>query len=226
MVQPFTSPSCHDHGEDDFHLEEAGTALDVVDDPAALRHHRGHGGEIGIHQHDLGDLAGHLAAGGQGDGAVRLLQGQHVVHAVAGHGHGVALLLESQDQLALLLRGDPAEDHAVPGGVGQGLVVQQGPGVHVPLRAGDPGPAGHLRHRQRAVSGDHPHGHSLPGKITEGVRRLRPDLVGQQDQCHRHFGGAYSRKRSAPGIAGGSGTKCQKGSFSQFSTHNSLLPSP
>ena len=70
-------------GEDVLHEVEGRGPLDVVDDPAALRHHLGQGGEIAVQQHQLGHLAGALRAGGHGNAAVGVLQGQNVVDAVA-----------------------------------------------------------------------------------------------------------------------------------------------
>ena len=95
--------------------------------------------------HTLYDgVAGGVGAGGHGDAAVGVLEGQHVVDAVAGHGHGVALPLEGAHQLALLVGGDPAEDGVLPHGAGDVLIGAEGGGVHVLLRPLDARLAGHL----------------------------------------------------------------------------------
>ena len=109
-----------------LHQIESGGPLDVVDDPPSLGHHLGHGGEVGVEEHELGGVAGGVGAGGHGDAAVGVLEGQHVVDTVAGHGHGVALPLEGADQLALLVGGDPAEDGVLPHRAGDVLIGAEG----------------------------------------------------------------------------------------------------
>ena len=84
-------------GQNVLHQVQCRGPLDIVDDPAALRHHLGHGGKVTVQQHQLGHLAGGIRAGGHGHAAVGVLQCQHVIHTVAGHGHRVALALEGPD---------------------------------------------------------------------------------------------------------------------------------
>ena len=125
------------HGEERLGEEERGGALEVVDGAAALGHHGGHAREVVVHEHELGDVARRVGSRRHGDGAVGLLEREHVVHAVARHGDRVPAPLEGLDELALLLRGHAAEHVvAVDGGVELGRGVE-GRGVHVgaPRRA-------------------------------------------------------------------------------------------
>ena len=97
-------------GENIFYQEQGSGPLDVVYDSSSFAYDCRHGLEIGIQQHKLGDLTGGLAAGSHGDAAVGFLQRQHIIHAVAGHGNGMAVFLHGSDQPAFLFRSDTAED--------------------------------------------------------------------------------------------------------------------
>ncbi len=58
-----------------------------------------------------GGLAGHVGApAAHGDADVGRFQRRRVVHAVAGHGHDLAVGLERVDQAQLLLGHHPGED--------------------------------------------------------------------------------------------------------------------
>ena len=63
-----------DQGEDVLHQVQRGGPFNVVDNPAPLGHHRGHGGEVGVHQHQVRDLGGHVTAGAMATLPVGLLQ--------------------------------------------------------------------------------------------------------------------------------------------------------
>ena len=76
--------------------------LNVVDHAAALRHNGRQAGKIRFQQYQLGHLAGGLGTGCHGNTAVRILQGQHIVHAVARHRNGVAIRLQCFHEFALL----------------------------------------------------------------------------------------------------------------------------
>ena len=187
-------------GHDVLHQIQRRRPLDIVDDPPPLLHHLGHGGEVGVQQHHLGHLAGRLRPGGHGDAAVRVLQGQHVVDAVPRHGHGMARLLQRLHQLALLVRGHPAEHGVIPHRPGVVAGLLQGGGVHKALRPFDPRLHGHGGHGGGVVPRDHLHLHPLLGKIAEGVRGLRPDGVADDRQGQR-----LHRPRDPPLHGGGGG---------------------
>ena len=109
--------------------------LDVVDDPAALCHHFGHGGKIAVQQYQLGHLTGRVCAGGHGHAAVGVFQRQNIVDAVACHGHRAALALEGADNFSLLVGHHTAKDSVLPDGPGDIGVGLQLPGVDPALRA-------------------------------------------------------------------------------------------
>ena len=136
-------------------------------------------------------LAGYVAAGGHGDGAVGLLQGQHVVDAVAGHGHGVALSLQSLHQLFLLVRGHAAEHGEFSGGIVYLFRGVQGPGVHEFLRVRNSRALCHLGDRHGVIAGYDLYGNALGRKIREGRGGFLAYLVGQQYQRQRQHVRAY-----------------------------------
>ena len=135
------------------------------------------------------DLAGGVGAGGHGDGAVGLLEREHVVYAVARHGDGVARGLERADEPALLVRRHAAEHGVFLDGGGDVLVGLERAGVHIALRALNPGALGDLGDGHGVVAGDDLDGHALLGEVFEGVRRLGTDLVREQyERDGQHVG--------------------------------------
>ena len=134
-------------------------------------------------------LTRHVAAGGHGDRAVGLLEREHVVDAVARHGHGVPLGLERLHEAALLRRGHAAEDRVSARRVADGFLARERAGIYELVSVFDAGALGHLGHGARIVAGDDLHGYALRGKVTERLRRLGADLVGEQ----------YERDRQALG---------------------------
>ena len=94
----------HDHLDPDvLHqvVVEAPAALDRGDDR----------GEVVVGEDHLGGVLGDLGAGDPHRHAdVGPRQRRRVVHAVAGHGDDVALLLEDADQAHLVLGRDPGDD--------------------------------------------------------------------------------------------------------------------
>ena len=131
-------------------------------------------------------LTRHARAGGHGDGAVRFAQGQHVVDAVARHGDGMPRPLHGRDKLFLLIRRDAAEDGHFLRRLCKLRIRFERARVDEFLRVGDARAAGDLGDGQGIVAGDDLGAHALLGEIREGLRRFRPDLVGQQDECERH----------------------------------------
>ena len=127
-------------------------------------------------------LARHVAARGHGDGAVGLLEREHVVDAVARHGHGVAVGLERLHEAALLRRGHAAKDRVLTRRIADGLLGRERARIDEAVGVFDAGALGHLGHRARIVAGDDLHGHALAGKVAERLRRLGADLVREQDQ--------------------------------------------
>ena len=147
----------HCNGEDVLHKVERGRALDVVDDAPPLGDNVRERGEVRVGQNDLRYLTGNVASRGHGDGAVGLLEREHVVHAVAGHGDGVALLFEREDKPALHLRRHAAEYNAFARRLFDLLVGFERAGVHRPIRVRDARAAGDLGNGERVVAGDHAH---------------------------------------------------------------------
>ena len=169
-------------GEYVFYQEQGSCPLDVVDDPAALVDHAGHGGEIRVQQHQTCQLTDRLGPAGHGYGAVRLLHGKQIIHAVAGHGYGVFFLLQGLNQCLLLLRRYPAEYGVFVGGLPQLLRGLQGGGVYVLFTVGNLRLLGDHAHRGGIVAGDHLDGDPLLGKVGEGLLGVGPQLAREQGQ--------------------------------------------
>ena len=161
-------------------------ALNIVDDAPALGHDGRQRGKLRIKQHDMRCLTRDARAGGHGDGAVCLAQRQHVVHAVAGHGDGVARPLHGCDELLFLIRRDASEDGHVLRRPCKLRVCLERPRIDEFLRIRDPGTPRDLRNSQGIVAGNDLRAHALLRKIGERLRRFGPDLVAQQDQRQRH----------------------------------------
>ncbi len=102
----------HDQGRrvDRLGHVEAAEAVDVAGDPAALADRLGEAPELVFEQDDVGDAFRHLRARAHRHRHPRLLQGGHVVDAVADHRHVAPGVDQRPHQRFLLLRLDPAED--------------------------------------------------------------------------------------------------------------------
>ena len=168
--------------ENVLHQKQRSRPLDVVDHPAALRHDLGHGGKIRLQQHQTGQLAGGLSAGGHGHGAVRLLHGQQIVDPVAGHGHSMSLVLQRLHQQTFLLRGHPSEDHLFRRSLGVIQWSVQCGAVHPALCPRNARLAGNLTDGSGVVSGNHPDRNPLLHKIIEGLPGGVPDGVVQNQK--------------------------------------------
>ena len=190
----------HCNGEDVLHKVERGRALDVVDDAPPLGDNVRERGEVRVGQNDLRYLTGNVASRGHGDGAVGLLEREHVVHAVAGHGDGVALLFEREDKPALHLRRHAAEYNAFARRLFDLLVGFERAGVHRPIRVRDARAAGDLGNGERVVAGDHAHRNPLARKPRERLRRLGADPVGEQYKRYRQALGGEPLVRELPVI--------------------------
>ena len=118
--------------------KKRGGALDIIDDAPPLGNDVRERGKVRVCEHDLRHLAGNIASRGHGDGAVGFLEREHIVHAVAGHGHGVSLLFEREDEPALHLRRHAAEDNALARRLLDLFVGFERAGVHRPVRVGIP----------------------------------------------------------------------------------------
>ena len=90
--------------ENILYKEQRCCPLNVIDDPTPFVHHLRHGGKVGIQQHQLRHLTGGIGTRCHGNAAVRVLQRQHIVDTVAGHGDRMPRLLHGFDQLSLLIR--------------------------------------------------------------------------------------------------------------------------
>ena len=140
-------------------------------------------------------MAGGLGAGAEGNGAVRLLHGKQIVDAVAGHGHGVPLVLQRRHQAALFLRRHPAENRIFRHRMGKILVGFQRGGVNIPVCTGNARPGGDQAGGVGIVAGYDLHSHALTVKIAEGLGRLLPEAAAEQDQRK----GRYQRRVQCAG---------------------------
>ena len=130
-------------------------------------------------------VLGHLGAGAHGDADVGGLDGRRVVHAVAGHGHDVALLAQRLDEQDLVLWCDPAHDpdvvdlpQALLFAQARELLAQDGPPGDAQLRgdgrAGDDVVAGHHAYPDVGLGG------GLHGRLGGLPRRVdHADQAGQ-----------------------------------------------
>ena len=82
-----------DHRKRRLDQEQGSRALDIVDDAAPFVDDVWKMREIGIEQHEVGDVLGRLAALRHGDGAVCLLQRHDIIDTVSGHGRATSPLL-------------------------------------------------------------------------------------------------------------------------------------
>ena len=189
-------------GEDVLHQKQGGCPLDVVDHPPALPYDVRHGGKVRIQQHQPGHLTGGLGTAGHGDAAVRLLHGQHIVHAVAGHGYGVALFLQSLDEHFLLVGGHPPKDGVFPCRPENILIGFQLPGVNILFAVFNASPLGNGGNRLGVVTGDDLDAHPLLGKVGEGLPGLGPEGGGEEQQRQRLSKAAVQLLGKLPGIGG------------------------
>jgi hypothetical protein len=149
--------------------EKTGDALHVVDDPPPFGHHAGQAREAAVEQHELGDGPARIGSVAHGDSHVGVLEGEHVVDAVARHRDSTALLLQGAHHGSLLLRGDAAEHREALDGDGDGIVV--GEGVRVdPVDVDEPGPTRHGSDGDGVVARDHLHRHLLLAEPLQGDR--------------------------------------------------------
>ena len=106
--------------------EDVEDVLHAVADALAFAKGRRQHAERVAHEHEVGHAAGRRAAAFHGDAQVGALEGDHVVHAVADHGHVAAALVQGRRERLFLLRRDAAEDGAVDGGRGELALVEAG----------------------------------------------------------------------------------------------------
>ena len=148
---------------------------------------KGSGCEGVLHEDEVADAAGGLAAALHGHGDVGLLEGDDVVDAVADHGHVAPAVAQGLDEVLLLLGRDAAEDAGLVGrggellgrdarrarrrrrrrarGVGAGAAAAASPGGR-PRRAGSrapsPSPLDHVAVRVHALA--------APQRLHAGLR--------------------------------------------------------
>ena len=108
---------------------------DVVENATAFAYRLDDGAEVVVGEDHLGALLGNFGTGdAHRDADIRGFDGGRVVHAVAGHGHDIALPLQRFDDLQLVFRRDARVDGDVAGGVVEcGFVrqlVELGAGKH------------------------------------------------------------------------------------------------
>ena len=167
-----------------FTKKKACRTLDVVDYPPSFRHHRWHGGEIGFQQNQLGDLCRGITSRCHCNGTVRFLQSKHIIDTVSRHAHGMSRALQCPDKQPLLLRCDPSKYGILLRRSPQSFLRFQCGCIHIVLRASDARFCGNLRNGQRVIAGDDLDGNALLRKVTESLRRIPADGIGQQNQSH------------------------------------------
>ncbi len=126
-----------EHGVHRLGEEQVGDALDVADHPPALADHVGQRGEAVVEQHDLGHGPRRRTARAHRHADVGVLEGEHVVDAVAGHRHGVASRLQRADHRPLLIGAHPTERGRLLERLGEGVpIVGERAGVDGGVAAG------------------------------------------------------------------------------------------
>ena len=150
------------------------------------------------------------AAALHGDAQVGALEGDHVVHAVADHGHVARRACAGRVVRASFCCGrDAAEDRALDGRRGELALVEAGElGARVSGRARPRGRPGWRarRHGARVVARDHLHLYAGRGELGEGLGDPGAQLVGEAHEAERHevggqFGRAAGGGRAAPPAA-------------------------
>ena len=87
---------------------------DIVIDAAPFFHRGDDGGIVIVQEHHVRGLFGNIgASNAHGNADIGALESRSVIDAVAGHGDDVALLLQSLDDLELMLRRDACIDRQV-----------------------------------------------------------------------------------------------------------------
>ena len=143
------------------------------------------GGEVVVEQDNVGNFAADVGAAlSHGDADLRALERRRVVHAVAGHGHDLALRLQRFDDLQFLLRPHAREDVDLGKRLGQ-----RGTLVVVKILARQHAHAGNadqVRHRQRGgrvIAGDHHHKNAGGEGRGDGAGHLRAGRIPEQGEA-------------------------------------------
>lgn len=127
----------------------------------------------------MGYAAGGVATARHGDGAVRRLEGGDVVHAVAHHGHAVAVLSQRLDQTLLVLGGYAAEDGVMPGQRGIILLAFDSGKIHRAVCAGHTGGGRGMGDGQRTVARNHLERDALLAKVAYGFLHVGTQRIAQ-----------------------------------------------
>ena len=191
------------HRVDGLDQEDAADPRDVVDHAAALVQHVRQGGEVRVQQHDLRRLPRGIAARAHSDAAIRLPQRRQVVHAVAGHGHAMALPLQRLDELLFLRGRDAPKDGMGLRGPFDVRLARHAGHVQVAVRLREAGLRRKRGDRLRVVAGEELQLHALALKVGQRLRRVRPDLVREEQRGqHADPGQRAVRADGAVGKAG------------------------
>ena len=167
-------------------MKQVGDPLDVVDDPSTLGQDPGKGREAVVEEHQLGHRSRRRRARTHCDPHVGVLEREHVVDPVPGHGHGAAAGLQGVDHRPLLVGGHPPEHGGAFEGVGQVLLVLREPAsVEARIRLVDPGPAGDGRDGGRMIPRDDLQLDTLVPEEGEDLGSVLSDCVLEHDQTHR-----------------------------------------
>ncbi|SHP64192.1 Uncharacterised protein [Mycobacteroides abscessus subsp. abscessus] len=198
--------------------EQVGHPLDISDHTPPLGNYIGQGGELVVQQHNLRHRAGGRTTRSHRDTDISVLEGQHIVDAIAGHRDRVPVRLQRLDHRPLLVGAHPAEGGRVGQRGGQLVGVGwQCAGVHRGAR--QPQRLGHRTHRHRVVTRNHLDRDMLGSKVVQRLASVGPDLLLQHHQrpgshrtgCMRVVNGQFGRGQQQhsqaprPDLLGGGG---------------------
>ena len=178
--------------------EELGHPLDVCDHASTFGYDARQRSEVPVHQYELGNGLGRFTAGTDGNTEVGGFESQCVVHAVTGHGHGAALVLQCPDHRLLLLRAGSPHDACGKNCVEQRLVISERTGINDGGRRIQAAQAGlHCDSGDGcgAVARNDLHVNTLPGEVVESRTGVVSDLLLEGDQCagFKAFGQPFGR---------------------------------
>ena len=163
---------------------------DIVKDSPPLAHRLDNRGEVVVGQDHAGRFLGHLGAGHAHRHAnVGRLQRRCIVHAVAGHGHNVAVGLQRIDNAQLVRGRHPGIYRGGAHRPGKSRIVQR---IHRHARQRrrarrhDAQVGGDAGRRARVVAGDHDDPNTGAARLGDGQRSLFARRVDHADGAHEH----------------------------------------
>ena len=147
--------------------------MDVAQDLASLTNHARHGGEVVLHEYEIGNRARDLRPGSLRDRQARLLQCGNVVDSVADHCHVASRLAQRANDGALAVRRDPPDGGRREDRLAQGRGLRrQRLAVQRRRRALDAHVAGDRAGGGRRVAGEDLERHLLVREERDGGGRV------------------------------------------------------